>query len=108
MCQADGYLDCKADLEVDCEVACEAPEGALFCEGQYVDHGDNLANCIEALQQGFEAEVEGYAEAEAEGEASAEASCAYAPGLAGRGSGALLSLLGLAGAFVARRRRSFR
>jgi MYXO-CTERM domain-containing protein len=102
-CQARGYVDCKADLQGTCEVSCEAPEGALFCDGQYVDHGNNLEECINALEEGLEIEAEASASGEASGEA--EASCAMSPAaLGGQGSGALLGLLGLGWAAVRRRR----
>jgi len=110
-CQAEGYVDCKASLQGGCEVACESPDGALFCDGQYVDAGGNLAECIAALQALLNIEVTFNASAECSGntcEAKADASCgntvAGAPvktgGLAGLAAG--LGLIALA----RRRRRS--
>ena len=32
-----------------CATACESADGALFCDGQYVDAGANLAACIQSL-----------------------------------------------------------
>ncbi|MCA9600833.1 MAG: hypothetical protein R3A78_04760 [Polyangiales bacterium] len=112
-CQADGYLDCKADLEGGCTAECKKPEGALFCDGNYVDHNGNLEECIDALKAELNIEVDasatGNAECSggsctAEGEANASASCAVVPGTHSRG-GAAAMLFGALGLFVARRRR---
>jgi hypothetical protein len=51
-CHAQANLDCEvqcqggcsADLEGGCKVACDDPQGALFCDGQYVTV-DNLDDC---------------------------------------------------------------
>jgi len=87
-CQAEGYVECKARLEGGCETACTRPEGALFCDGQYVDHGGNLEECITALQARYGIEVEGYAEGSCqpgrcEGEAGGSVSCSVGRGGAG-------------------------
>lgn len=113
MCQADGFIDCKANLEGGCKAECDVEQGALFCDGQYVDHGNNLEECVESLRAVLNIQVEGYAEAECSGnECSAAAggsiSCAVAPedGDYGR-TGALMGAVGLMLAgFAARRRRS--
>lgn len=109
-CQADLYADCEADVTGGCELACESKKGALFCEGQYVDYGDNLDACIDALKARLDVEVKGYAEGSsrcgngacrAEGEAGV--SCSAVPS-APRSSLALFGLSAL-GLVVARRRR---
>jgi MYXO-CTERM domain-containing protein len=114
-CQAKGYAKCEGDLKVQCEGECTKPEGALFCDGQYIDHGGNLQDCIDSLNGWLKAHVDasaqgtasgqcsgGSCEGEAEGEA--KASCATVPGgPAGAGVG-LLGMV-LAGAAIARRRR---
>jgi MYXO-CTERM domain-containing protein len=112
-CQASGYVQCKADLQGGCEIACESPEGALFCDGNYVDHGGNLEECIASLQALLNIQVEGYANAEcADGTCTAEAgvnctACAVAPGWSSpvdeRSLAALAAGLGLV--VAARRRR---
>lgn len=120
-CQAMGFAACKAELQGGCEGACTAPEGALFCDGQYVDHGGNLAECSAALRAALDIEVDssavgeassscdgGSCEAEAEGEAEASASsnCSMAPvGLMSPAGGSGLLSLGLLGSWIARRRR---
>ena len=79
-CQAGGYVDCKADLQIKCETQCEEFDGALVCDGQYVDHGGNLEECVAALEAALNIEVEGYADGECgdgscEGEAGGSISC---------------------------------
>jgi hypothetical protein len=82
-CQAGGFVDCEAELKGGCEVDCQKPEGALFCDGQYVDHGNNLEECIAALEAAYNIDVEGYAEGMcSNGSCSGEAgvSCSIEPG----------------------------
>jgi hypothetical protein len=57
-CQAKGYASCQADVMGGCQVACKGKEGALFCDNQFVDVGDNLQMCIDALKQRFNVTVE--------------------------------------------------
>jgi hypothetical protein len=110
-CRVDASADCKLDVQGDCEADCQTEEGALFCDGDYVDHGDNLANCVAAIEAVIDANVEGYAEGssrceggtcEAKGEAGV--SCAVGPGHVGSGA-SLIALLGGMLTLVARRRR---
>lgn len=82
-CQAEGYVDCEARLQGGCEAECREPEGALFCDGQYVDHGGNLQECIDALEN-LNITVEGSASGRCangrcEGEASGSVGCVVAP-----------------------------
>lgn len=115
-CQADGYAKCEGDLQVKCEGECKTTKGALFCDGQYIDHGGNLQDCINSLNGWLKANVDVQAQgmasgecsgntckAEAEGEASA--SCATVPG-GPAGTGVLLFGMVMAGSAIARRRRS--
>jgi hypothetical protein len=109
-CQSSGYLDCRVDVEGGCEAACDLREGALFCDGQFIDHDDNLVECIDALEDLLDIRVEGYARGECddgvcEGEAGGSLSCGVGrPGGAG-GAWTLIALAALAGAGRARRRR---
>lgn len=64
-CQADLYVECKADLQGGCETQCETPQGALFCDGQFIEVG-NVDACADALREFLDIEVE----FEAEGSAS--------------------------------------
>jgi MYXO-CTERM domain-containing protein len=100
---------CKADMQGGCEAECERPEGALFCDGQYIDHGGNLDECVAALQALLDIEVEGYAEGSCSngscsGSAGGMISCAVDPDGGRRDLGWLGLVLG-AGALLGARRR---
>ena len=112
-CQASGYAACEVDVQGGCEIDCRKEEGALFCDGQYVDHGDNLAMCVDAIEAWINTNVEGYAEGSAmcaNGECvasgSAGVSCSVVPA-SEPGSGRLAwALPGLVGLAWLRRRRA--
>lgn len=73
-CQSELEGSCKAELEGGCKSQCRKPEGALFCDGQYVDVGDNLQRCIDALNAYLNVKVRGSASAEcANGQCTAQA-----------------------------------
>lgn len=93
-CQSELYAECEVDLQGGCKVDCEAEEGALFCDGKYVDHGDNLAQCVAALEAFIDANVEGYAS----GSAACEGGTCQAEGEAGVSCAASPSQRGSAGA----------
>jgi len=58
----DCDISCYAKLEGGCKVQCQAPEGALFCNGQYVGATD-VQSCINALiTQGLQIDVSARAE----------------------------------------------
>jgi hypothetical protein len=46
------YTNCSAKLTGGCQTQCQAQKGALFCDGQYVDAGGNLQQCLDALKDG--------------------------------------------------------
>ncbi len=82
-CQGNLYADCKADLEGGCTAQCQEPDGALFCDGQYVDAGNNLEECVNALKVLLDIEVEGWAHGSCSGnvcsgEAGGSITCAVA------------------------------
>ncbi len=111
-CQATLYADCEAMLQGGCEAECDKPEGALFCDGQYIDHGGNLAECVDALRELLGIMVEGYAEGSCSngscsGEAGGTLSCGATIDPSGRRHRAVVFgvLVALAGAGAARRRR---
>ena len=110
-CQGELVVNCEAELKGGCEVACQKPEGALFCDGQYVDDDGNLEECIAAIEAAIDGEVSYSASGSCkngrcEGEAEASASCAFVPGESGSSHGALgLLAVGLAGMALHRRRR---
>ncbi len=111
-CQGKLQASCEAELEGGCEVECEAVGGVLECDGQYVDHGGKLEECIDALKAVVEvkgsasgsASCQG-ASCKAEGEAEASASCAMVPGNDGAPLTGLLALGALGGLLSMRRRR---
>lgn len=106
-CQADLYAQCTIDAQGSCTAHCDTQEGALFCNGEYVDYGGNLDACVMALKDLLDIEVEGYAEASCdddscEAEAGGSVGCQVA---AGGGASGLVTLLTLFLFGAARRRR---
>ena len=104
---------CEAELKGGCKVNCEKPEGALFCDTEYVDTNDNLAKCSAALAAALNIKVDGSASAECSGntcEAKAEGSIS-ACSTTSEGQGhtppltPALIILGAIGAAIARRSR---
>ena len=83
-CQGEAWAQCEVDIEGGCKAACERDEGALFCDGQYVDHGGNLKECADALKARFNLKISGSAEGECSngmcsGEAGGTISCDVDP-----------------------------
>jgi MYXO-CTERM domain-containing protein len=102
-CQSKGYLDCRTNLQGGCETACTQPDGALFCDGQYMDVGSQIDQCVAALEAAFQIEVTGYANGNAQcsggsctANAEAGISCAQSRGDT---SGSALGVLGALAAF---------
>ncbi|MFV8754670.1 hypothetical protein ACNOYE_29335 [Nannocystaceae bacterium ST9] len=93
-CQADLYVECKADLQGGCEAQCETPQGALFCDGQFIEVS-NIDACAQALRDLLDIDVD--FSASAEGNASFSCSITDQPrGFGALGFGALCLLaLGL-------------
>jgi hypothetical protein len=60
-CQAAAHEPCETKGQGGCEDACTSYDGALFCDGEYVDYGDNLQACIDALETEISAHVMGKA-----------------------------------------------
>jgi MYXO-CTERM domain-containing protein len=99
-CQAEGYATCTVDAQGSCTAHCETEEGALFCDGEYVDYGNNLDECVSALMDLLDIEVEGYAMAECDGD-SCEAEAGGSVGCQVSGGGAALpGVLALFGLFL--------
>ena len=117
-CQSKLYAECKTKLTGGCKTQCEKPEGALFCDGSYVDTGDNLKSCINALDAYLKAHVDVTASASgssscdggtctAQGEAKAAATvkgCSMSPDSSANG-GVILAGLGIAAVLAGRRRK---
>jgi hypothetical protein len=104
----DCSVQCSADIEGGCKTQCDEPQGALFCDGQYV-HASNLDACIDDLSaRGFDVAVEGHCDAGG-CEVSVGTGCSATPyvGAAGErwGVGAIAGLMMGLGMMVSRRRR---
>jgi len=86
-CQARGYVKCEADVTGGCKTRCRTQQGALFCEGDFVDTGDKLQECVDALKSVLNARVTASSSGSsgceggacmAKGEASVSSDCAVA------------------------------
>jgi MYXO-CTERM domain-containing protein len=118
-CQSKLEASCSSSLKGGCEAQCQKPEGALYCDGQYVDKDGNFQDCFDALTQWkarIDASATGSATSEfkcdssgcsfsAEAEAEAEASCATAPGPRAGGAAFAFGSFGLLAAWALGRRR---
>lgn len=104
-CQASGFAECEADLEGGCEAQCMKPDGALFCDGQFVNTS-NLKDCVAAIQAALGIEVYANGSASCEGNscmAEGEIGCSCTAD--GSGDPALAGLFGLGLVVAIRRRR---
>lgn len=75
-CSSSLEASCEAELKGGCEAQCSTPEGALYCDGNYIDTGNNLQNCLDGLKAALN--IEASASASCSGnscQAEAEASC---------------------------------
>ena len=120
-CQAEcqpltSKAECEAEMRGGCVVQCEKPTGAVVCDGQFVDQGNNAEECLNALQALVDVDASargsassecsgGQCTAQAEGEAEATASCTVAQGRPTRGGLLGLGLLLGVGALLRARRR---
>jgi len=77
-CQSQGYASCETQVTGGCKVSCQRTEGALFCDGNYVDDGDRLQQCIDALKATLNAHVQ----AQSSGQAGCDAGKCQAHGQA--------------------------
>ncbi|MEP7050331.1 MAG: hypothetical protein ABJB12_08270 [Pseudomonadota bacterium] len=114
-CQSDLAAKCEADVKGGCEADCSDAGGALFCNGQYVDHNGSLQDCIDALKTTLNITVtasgtssgnctDNVCTGEAQG--SAAASCAFSPrGATGGDVASGFALFAAIGAVFMRRRR---
>lgn len=95
-CQSTLYVDCKAKLQGGCELQCSKPEGALFCDGQFIQVS-SVKSCIDALRDLLDIDVQ----FQAQGSATLSCAVAHEPA---RGAGALLAFGFLCLASIARRK----
>ena len=118
-CQSKLEAQCSSELKGGCEAQCSKPEGALYCDGQYVDKGGNFQECMDALAAwtakinasasgsataNFKCE-NGVCKAEAKAEGEASASCATQPGPKAGSAAFAMGALGLLAAWAIGRRR---
>jgi hypothetical protein len=112
-CQSTGYASCKTEMSGGCRGHCSTADGALFCDGNYVDDGGHFASCVAAIRallptvtittsSSGSSSCTGNS-CQAEGEANAKATCAVAQ-VGAPATGGLGILLAL-GAIVGLRRR---
>ncbi len=88
---------------------CSTEEGALFCDGNYVDHGGNLAECVDSLRGLLNIMVSGSASCEGNScmaEGSISCDCTAAEPQDNLRNGGLFALGGLFLFGFARRRRN--
>ena len=81
-CQSNLSVDCKANLEGGCKAKCERPEGAVFCDGQFVDDNGNAKACLDALTA-WTAKIDAYSKGSASAQCSGGSCEANAEGEAG-------------------------
>jgi MYXO-CTERM domain-containing protein len=106
-CQDPLYVDCQGELSGGCRGECQTEDGALFCDGQYVDHGNNLEDCIAALDAALGIEVTGYASCEGNScEAGFTCTCSSDPTHSGRNAGIVTLGVLFAFGFARRRKRT--
>jgi MYXO-CTERM domain-containing protein len=113
-CQSMGYAKCESDLTGGCQTQCSQPEGALFCNGQYIDlSNSSLDDCLGALLATYEIKANGYSygscdENGCSGKAGGSVNCSTANVGAGDyalGSFGALGAIGVALSLTRRRRR---
>jgi MYXO-CTERM domain-containing protein len=97
-----------------CTARCKGQKGALFCDGDFIDTGDKLDSCVQALKDTLNAHVTASSSGDsscdagtctASGMASASTDCAVVRAGARGSAWPGLAIVGLALAFAARRRK---
>lgn len=112
-CSLDCRAECTGDLQGSCETRCDDPQGAIFCDGQFVD-ADDMQACVDWLAS-QDVEVDGWAEGqvtcdgnECVGTGTAGCTCTTGPGQPGNAAGALFLGAVTLGTIAWRRRRHAR
>jgi hypothetical protein len=114
-CQARAQAQCVTNLEGGCVARCESPEGALVCDGEYMDQDGNAQACLDAIADwaaSLNVSASGSATSSCEGNmcsASAEGEASCSCGVPKRSNGqpwGLFAALAAVGLGVARRRFS--
>ena len=97
-CQRPQFPSCQAEIQGGCEVACETEQGALFCDGSYVDHDGNLEECLSSLRAALDVMVSGSASCDGnscEAEGAISCSCTASDAQTDAQGGAIFVLGGL-------------
>lgn len=110
LCKVDCEAECAGELETTCTTRCEQSDGQVFCDGQYIDAGEEIEECIDYLGS-LDIDVDGWARGDAECldndecriEAAAGCSCGQGPSAPAAGAAALMA--GLAFFLLRPRRR---
>lgn len=112
-CQTQGYAACETELQGGCKADCSQAGGALFCNGNYVDHGGKLQDCVDALNAVLNVKVQGTASSssscdggtcQAQAEAQGSATCAMSPASPRSSAWGWLGALAAASLIAVRRR----
>ncbi|MET0384666.1 MAG: hypothetical protein ABW321_01845 [Polyangiales bacterium] len=61
-CEDDSYARCETEVRGGCETRCSGEEGALFCNGQFVDNRREVGECIDSLIETLDAHIDVYAD----------------------------------------------
>jgi hypothetical protein len=86
-CQAAAYAKCEADVKGSCVAHCKTKEGALFCDGNFIDNDGAAEECLESLRAALNVKVMTSSSGSsgctgdscsAEGEASVSSKCSVA------------------------------
>lgn len=116
-CQGTGYAQCETKLQGHCTTDCGDPkQGALFCQGHYVDHQGTVNQCISAIRALLPTVyVDGSATGQsscsgntcqASGHAEGTATCAFAPSGSGTNIAGAFAVFAALGAVFMRRRKT--
>ena len=107
-CRGTAYTSCESDFQGQCEIECDDPDGALFCDGEYVDKGGNGQKCIDALNAYLKSHVQASASGSCTGnvcQGQAKANCHCSTPAMGRGSSGEGLFVGALAALAALSRR---
>lgn len=104
-CEVSCDIQCSGTLQGSCESRCTQPAGALFCDGQFVDAGNDLQSCVDYLES-IDADVNIDAWADVDMAARSGWSCTATAGDLGNLSAALVGFA--LASFSLLRRRSRR
>ncbi len=115
-CQGKSYASCKNKITGNCTSDCANPRGALFCDGEYIDHAGTVDQCITALRAALPTiTIDASAQSEGscmdnscEGSASGQVStkCSFSPSGPSHDFAGAFAVFAALGAVCLRRRRA--